>query len=264
MLSLEHLIQHYMKFADGLPTKLRYPVAPKPKPPLPPILTQHPALPVKSSVQKTLTSAITRSKSDHSLLGEGSSAFEMNRRQLFANDATALALKLPLQMEQPNRSFLSDDLMNQVGLPSPTLSVNSLTPLIDSTETKPTKSFPSNLLNLKLPKWGSGSKSKLIDDTIDNASSRMQTNDQILESFTSQEATFFTDDLLYKVPSGIPLHRIEETRSTQSSAATWPLPTQSDANQNESHPNIVDKKNNIQISRDTHDKDDSMGDYSFC
>jgi tyrosine-protein kinase shark len=35
MISIEHLISHYMEFADGLPVTLRYPVEPKPKPPVP-------------------------------------------------------------------------------------------------------------------------------------------------------------------------------------------------------------------------------------
>ncbi|CRL05353.1 CLUMA_CG018196, isoform B [Clunio marinus] len=35
MQSLEHLITHYMEFADGLPVTLRYPVEPKPRPPVP-------------------------------------------------------------------------------------------------------------------------------------------------------------------------------------------------------------------------------------
>lgn len=35
MQSLEHLISHYMEFADGLPVTLRYPVEPKPRPPVP-------------------------------------------------------------------------------------------------------------------------------------------------------------------------------------------------------------------------------------
>lgn len=35
MQSLEHLISHYMEFADGLPVCLRYPVEPKPRPPVP-------------------------------------------------------------------------------------------------------------------------------------------------------------------------------------------------------------------------------------
>lgn len=35
MASLEHLVSHYMEFADGLPVTLRYPVEPKPRPPVP-------------------------------------------------------------------------------------------------------------------------------------------------------------------------------------------------------------------------------------
>lgn len=34
MRSLEHLIEHYMRFSDGLPTNLKYPVKPKSKPPV--------------------------------------------------------------------------------------------------------------------------------------------------------------------------------------------------------------------------------------
>lgn len=35
MTTLEHLIQHYQIFSDGLPVKLKYAVPPKPKPPIP-------------------------------------------------------------------------------------------------------------------------------------------------------------------------------------------------------------------------------------
>lgn len=35
MQTLEHLVSHYMEFADGLPVTLRYPVEPKPRPPVP-------------------------------------------------------------------------------------------------------------------------------------------------------------------------------------------------------------------------------------
>lgn len=35
MPSIEHLISHYMEFADGLPVALRHPVEPKPRPPVP-------------------------------------------------------------------------------------------------------------------------------------------------------------------------------------------------------------------------------------
>lgn len=35
MPSLEHLIEHYSRFSDGLQTNLKYPVPPKPKPPIP-------------------------------------------------------------------------------------------------------------------------------------------------------------------------------------------------------------------------------------
>lgn len=45
MLSLEHLIQHYQKFQDGLPISLKFNVPPMPKPPLPVPTMSRPAKP---------------------------------------------------------------------------------------------------------------------------------------------------------------------------------------------------------------------------
>lgn len=47
--SLEHLVEHFMRFADGLPVNLKYPVLPKPKPPLPLFSTMPRSTPRKSS-----------------------------------------------------------------------------------------------------------------------------------------------------------------------------------------------------------------------
>lgn len=48
MESLEILIEYYMTVVDGLPTKLQYPIPPKPSPPLP--NSPHPTLVSISSV----------------------------------------------------------------------------------------------------------------------------------------------------------------------------------------------------------------------
>lgn len=56
MESLEYLIQHYMKFSDGLPINLRHGVPPKPKPPLPalfPTMSRNPK--IKSPINKPTT-----------------------------------------------------------------------------------------------------------------------------------------------------------------------------------------------------------------
>ncbi|GAB0098947.1 Tyrosine-protein kinase [Sergentomyia squamirostris] len=55
MTSLEHLVQHYTKFADGLPINLRHPVKPKPKPPLPLPST----IPKTKRVKTPLSSALS-------------------------------------------------------------------------------------------------------------------------------------------------------------------------------------------------------------
>lgn len=49
MLSLEHLVQHYINFADGIPTTLKYNVKPEPKPPLPKPMYPNKTLPHRKS-----------------------------------------------------------------------------------------------------------------------------------------------------------------------------------------------------------------------
>ncbi|XP_013108716.2 tyrosine-protein kinase Shark [Stomoxys calcitrans] len=53
--TLEHLVEHFMRFADGLPVNLKYPVLPKPKPPLP-LFSTMPRTPKKSSIANQHTS----------------------------------------------------------------------------------------------------------------------------------------------------------------------------------------------------------------
>ncbi|XP_075167012.1 SH2 ankyrin repeat kinase [Haematobia irritans] len=46
--TLEHLVEHFMRFSDGLPVNLKFPVIPKPKPPLP-LFSTMPRTPRKST-----------------------------------------------------------------------------------------------------------------------------------------------------------------------------------------------------------------------
>lgn len=90
MPTLEHLVQHYMHFSDGLPINLRYSVPPTPKPPLP------------------LPSTIPRKK--HKKIAPFTTV--VDHRSNSSSDLN-LAIKHP---PQRNMSIPSDKLMNTVGI----------------------------------------------------------------------------------------------------------------------------------------------------
>lgn len=291
MLSLEHLVQHYMTFSDGLPTKLRYPVAPskpKPPPPLPPTSIQDPSLKTKLSCHKLLKSVISRATTSHAQpLSEGSDATLISRVRKLSKDADAL-LNSPSPIKERNLSLPSDDLMNQVGIANPTkttTSTNLLPTLIDSTTpsigTKPKKSpkktFSPNFLSLKLPKKGSKYKSKIANDSIDNASNLLA-NDQISRTFStlSFRSDIIADnnnDSVYNIPSNIPVSRVDDNQNhnTLSSTATLPLSMRlNSTNRKDSHSTYVDymekfTQSDKQIATvdETHDKDNSIEEIYF-
>lgn len=98
MPSLEHLVQHYMHFSDGLPINLRYSVPPKPKPPLP-LFSTIPRKEHKKIAPLPVVDKLS-SKKDHRAI----SSLELN-----------VTTKYP---PQRNMSIPSDDLMNTVGISS--------------------------------------------------------------------------------------------------------------------------------------------------
>lgn len=168
MLSLEHLVQHYMNFADGLLSKLRYPVAPKPKPPLPAISVTSPILQTKWSGQRVVT------KANFDLtLNERLNAALARQKQIFSEDSNESSTKMQPK-KYGDHSPLSDDLMNQVGLPTPMTSMKPQRPLIGKKPIVPQKPF-SPRFQRKLPESGNQAKSK-PDNSIDN---QMQTNDEM-------------------------------------------------------------------------------------
>ncbi|XP_055313985.1 tyrosine-protein kinase Shark isoform X3 [Sitodiplosis mosellana] len=283
MLSLEHLVQHYMKFADGLPTKLRFPVAPKPKPPLPPTSIQDPMLKVKSSCHQLLKSVISRAStsSGQSSSGEASNATLISRERKLSKDADASA-KTPPQMKERNLSLPSDDLMNQVGLSSPAISMNSLPPLIDATSpigTKPKKSpkktFSPNFLSLKLPKKSNKYKSKSTNDNMDSASNLLA-NDPISRTFSSlsfkSDVNVDLNDSVYNIPNNIPVSGVDDNQnlSILSSTSTLPLSIRLNPNRKDSHPDVdymqkftQSDKQMSAVDDDTYDKDNSIEEIYF-
>lgn len=76
--SLEHLVEHFSLFSDGLPINLKHPVPPKPKPPLPLFST----MPKSASKKKTMQQQLSLCTPNASHPGD----YAMNQVGLFEND----------------------------------------------------------------------------------------------------------------------------------------------------------------------------------
>lgn len=100
MPTLEHLIQHYQRFSDGLPVNLRHAVPPKPKPPLP----------LFSTIPKSARVKHTR--------GVSPAIGSPTTPQLPHSNASTPGKSIPPPARR-NMSIPSDALMNTVGLLSP-------------------------------------------------------------------------------------------------------------------------------------------------
>lgn len=219
MLTLEHLVQHYMRFSDGLPTKLRYPVPPIPKPPLPPP-------PTPSASQVGQGTPPKGSKFFKKICSPSSDDAGKDRSISKELDASPISSKP--EIKERNLSLPSDDL-NHIGPASPNMNL-SLSPSNPTSATvKPKKSprkssgdipifnslkFPKGrniidgMKSLKISRKDGKSKSKETSDTADNSLSNLTaiTNDNISKSL--KNLTFssdINDDSLYKVPNSIPV-----------------------------------------------------------
>lgn len=175
MISLEHLIQHYMRFADGLPVKLRYPVQPIPKPQLPPPL---PATP--NAIGQTLPRSHKFSK-------------KIERKSKDAD-----SIQTSPETKERNLSLPSDTLMDQLELSSPP-SISSLSSAL--TLPSPAKlGFDSIKKKLRISKKENKSKTKEVNENMDNVSN-LTANDNISKSLNVLK---FSNDDIYKVPSSLP------------------------------------------------------------
>lgn len=202
MPSLEHLVQHYMRFSDGLPVNLRYPVPPTPKPPLP-----------EANRNKFFNTIATDSA-------------DRSERKLSVDHFPTMAKRT-----QRNLSIPSDDLMNQVGIlstsPNASKMDNQTSPTSSNHKKSPGKSPSDNskFRSLRLPKKNmiidgmlSLTRSKnaretkhkyvesvvaapVIDDTVQTLN--LQTAEDISQSLRNLtfSADFKPGDLLYNVPT---------------------------------------------------------------
>lgn len=197
--SLEHLIQHYKRFSDGLPVNLRYPVPPEPKPPLP---------------------EANRNKFFNTI------ATDRSERKLSVDHFPTAAKRT-----QRNLSIPSDDLMNQVGIlstsPNASKLNNQMSPTSSSNKKSPAKSPSDNskfrslrlpkknmiidgMLSLTRSKNSKEAKNKCVDNvsainTTNDAEmpSNLQTPEDISQSLRNLtfSADFKASDMVYNVPT---------------------------------------------------------------
>lgn len=184
MPSLEHLVEHYMRFSDGLPINLRYPVPPTPKPPLP-LPSTIPRKHHKKIVPLAAADNSTTKKDNRS-----NSTLELN-----------VVMKHP---PQRNMSIPSDNLMNTVGI--------SISPP-DSKVKRKDKDRNSDL-NFRSLKVKSPKKSNLLLDgmkSLRKSKSKKTTAETTIKNDveeipqTLKQLSFSTDlklaDGLYNVPT---------------------------------------------------------------
>lgn len=231
-----------MRFSDGLPTKLRYAVPPKPKPPLPPPV--HTAQEVTPPKSKSTFPRFFKSSKSRSPVAQ-TKLDELGRERKLSKDVDPL-LSSP-QIKERNLSLPSDDLMNRVCLPSSPQSNMSLSlspasdqgsPVSAKFKKSPRKTS-SDILNFHSLKYSKG-KSIIIDgmkslkitkkdksklkESNDNATNLVN-NDHFSKSLKNLNfsADFKEDDdALYKIPNSIPIAADVQNHNILSSMATLP------------------------------------------
>lgn len=105
MPSLEHLIEHYSRFSDGLQINLKYPVPPKPKPPIPLFST------IPKTKHKSSPEVLTSPTSPRSSNGTTSYFRKSSDNNLPKKPHPAAPVR---NLSVPNESILQQ--MNKVGL----------------------------------------------------------------------------------------------------------------------------------------------------
>lgn len=242
-------MEHYMRFSDGLPTKLRYPVKPIPKPQLPPPLPPSPA-----TMGQTLPKSYKFFKKNRSSNVQIPTDVKTDRKM--SKDGEILSQTTSPETKERNLSLPSDALMNQVALSSPTLANANLSSN-DTTLPLMSKAKKFNSLRKAITrksKKESKSKSKEVNDSNENALSLM--NDQISKSFTTIAFSSDIDDnAIYKVPKNIPAvlpdsspNRLGFVKQNKTYGVTedMELFTKSDKNMNIVGEEIHDKDNSIE------------------
>uniref|UniRef100_A0A1L8DKX5 Tyrosine-protein kinase n=1 Tax=Nyssomyia neivai TaxID=330878 RepID=A0A1L8DKX5_9DIPT len=191
MTSLEHLVQHYTKFDDGLPINLRHPVRPKPKPPLPLTSTMP-----KVKRTKAPLSSTTLSSPEHDDSPKSVRSFVRNR-----SDSEGMEGGFSL-LKTRNLSVPSNDIINKTGQlgTSPTSpdERRKVSPDFRSLKPRPKKNIFIEGLNSLRRSKKSGTKKE--DDTHKDQQLEIDTNLMKNLSF-STDFLVQSPDTLYNTPT---------------------------------------------------------------
>ncbi|XP_065082934.1 tyrosine-protein kinase Shark isoform X2 [Ochlerotatus camptorhynchus] len=192
MPSLEHLIEHYSRFSDGLQTNLKHPVPPKPKPPIP----------LFSTIPKTKHKATTSpgaSSTPVQLANSGNNGTTSYFRKLSDNSLHKPAHPaVPARnLSVPNDSILQQ--MNKVGLfdrsPERTSTPKS-SPNIDENKSKSNSSTLKKKKNIIIDGMKSLRKSKIKQKLPVEPDSQLN-RDSLIEQISSdkvlQQLSFSSD-----------------------------------------------------------------------
>lgn len=264
--SLEHLVQHYMRFSDGLPVNLRYPVPPKPKPPLP-----------EANRNKFFNTIATDSA-------------DRSERKMSMDHYPAAAKRT-----QRNLSIPSDDLMNRVGIlstspnatkidmqTSPTSSNNKKSPGKSPTDNSkfrslrlPKKNIMDGMFSLTRSKNAKETKNKCVDNVVPVAAIaaiitdaeqplNLQTSEDISQSLRNLtfSADFKPSDLLYNVPTNNCAVTTDDIQNKNGSMdATISMNDDASANGE----NLFTRSDKLIMHHDisTYDKDNSVEEIYF-
>lgn len=190
MASLEHLIEHYSRFSDGLQINLKYPVPPKPKPPIPLFSTipktkhKKPITPEDSPTQSTRssngTTSFFRKSSDNTMQPKPHHPAPV-RNLSVPNDAMLQQMnKVGLFDRSPDRSMMS----------TPKSSPN-----IDEAKAKPSNSTLKKKKNIIIDGVKSLRKSKIKPKppTEDSQLNRDSLIAQVTSSALLQQLSFSSD-----------------------------------------------------------------------
>lgn len=189
MLSLEHLVEHYMRFSDGLPINLRYPVPPKPKPPLPLFST----IPKFQNRGRVLAASPPTPIAPLQLMDDiAAISNHHSERKVSLDQGYHASANVPVNRSQRNLSIPSDDLMNHVGLLSTS----------PNCDLQPVAASPPD----------SGSKKKSTSDILNFRSLKMPKKNIIKDGMKSLKKSKSPKDVakLSAIPADVPVQHTDE------------------------------------------------------
>lgn len=240
MTSLEHLIQHYTIFSDGLPINLKYPVPPKPKPPIP------------------LFSTIPKKKNR---LNQSLSASGVDNLGLsISTDSSVLDAVMNNEdgLKQINTSTLNDSSINQQGVwEKETIQ----TPSKETTIKKKTK-INALMDGMKSLKKNKGKLSSMNENNNSHKTMRTNSVDAIELAQKAMQNLSFSTDFLEKISQdefyNTPSNNCSVDTSSLTTTTSVDTSHSSDNNDNPSSPNtnyFTESDKMISIYPDMADKE---------